>query len=487
MRRLSSLRLLILLVLHTATYPGAADAATSVWVMESLEFRLTRLTTGGEPIWTRDFRQSEAIGVDPADASVWATEVRDNTLLKISAVGSVLRHVPDVSRPVPIPHGSLVTLPAFLAVDPNDGSVWVNGTRQVTKFTRAGCELFRAATAFDFISSIAIDPRDGSVWIADGGGLAGRKIVKLDARGREVFRAASVAFASSSSHQVAVDPRDGSVWYVQHFAGIAVKRASDGTLLTTVSGLGSPAAIDVDATDGSVWVADVLGGVVKLDTEGRELIRKAVGPAPRALRINPDDGSVWVGVQGALVILSPNGDVRTTLNGFGMPIALAIADVSEPRLARVDAATGVATGVGARATASDMHLAGQFTVPADIDLTTATVTVKSALEGQCGAGERVRGLPLTPPPLPWNNTGRAGFEDRSTPNFTLVDLRSTGGGEYAFRLKIGDATIEAPESCPVAPLTTTIEIHDALATPLVVTMENLWRCFGGAVKSLRTP
>jgi PKD repeat protein len=89
----------------------------------------------------------------------------------------------------------------------------------------------------------------------------------------------------------------------------------DGSEILTVSGFYSPGqGISVDQTDGSVWVADQFNNeVVKLDTNGNELVRVNVGSLPYFVVANPVDGGVWVAfdyaTEGPIKRLDSSGNV----------------------------------------------------------------------------------------------------------------------------------------------------------------------------------
>jgi streptogramin lyase len=298
---------LFILSYHTLSLAVQPDE-TFVWIMqgERQPSILTKLTSGGTMLWQLEpeFGQSLAIGIDPHDGSVWAPNLSNNELFKVDAFGKILFRIPGLEGDI-------------LNVDPNDGSVWFGGPNenQVVKLNADGVELFRVS-GFDFPSSFVVDPYDSSVWVADGGGAAGRKLVKLTANGEELFRRDVPGFFSNAPQQIDVYSVDGSVWH-GGFNDV-FKWTADGALLIRLGGFDRPVSVAVDQRDGSVWVADLsvvsTGAVVKLDSEGNELIRKDLGIVPLAVSVDSDDGSVWVGtggddIDGAVFKLSPNGEI----------------------------------------------------------------------------------------------------------------------------------------------------------------------------------
>jgi DNA-binding beta-propeller fold protein YncE len=93
------------------------------------------------------------------------------------------------------------------------------------------------------------------------------------------------------------------------------------SLIKTVSGFyNTGSSLSVDQADGSVWIADTdHNEVVKLDTDGVELVRVNVGPEPRFVVANPTDGGAWVaiGIYGV-----PSAEPLKRLDADGNVIAI---------------------------------------------------------------------------------------------------------------------------------------------------------------------
>jgi len=301
----------------------SSQSNTFVWVLNDGDRigkdHLIKMTVGGEEQWRTQFGSGRAIGVDPRDGNVWASEGyvdqrNTNQLVKLNFDGIAVRRVQG--------YGS-----GAIGVNANDGGVWVRAPDgNVAKLNADGLELLRVP-GFDAPASIAVDPNDNSVWIADGGGAAGRKVVKLDSNGQEQFRRNTPGFYSNAPQQIGVDPRDGSAWHSGF--GDVFKLSASGAVLAQVGGFDRPTSVAIDARDGSVWVTDfsvtTSGAVVKLDQDGNELLRKDLGFPPHVAAVNPEDGSVWVSIDDALIILSSDGQVLDIVSADGIPRAIVFA------------------------------------------------------------------------------------------------------------------------------------------------------------------
>jgi hypothetical protein len=151
-----------------------------------------------------------------------------------------------------------------------------------------------------------------------------------------------------------------------------------------------------------------------------------------------------------------------------------------------------------------IHIAGEFTTPVPIDLSTATVTVEAVLNelGEGGAGEltsRADGAPLLPLELVSNNSrrpfgGRFISASGARPQFLLdIDRRPRDGNRYLVRLKIDRIAIRfLPKLCPhlgqvdsLTEIETRFVIHDGQGEPAVFAETGLWRCGTGG--TLRLP
>jgi DNA-binding beta-propeller fold protein YncE len=310
--------------------------ASYAWVMDRgerlNEDYLVKMCPNGVKLIMIQFGQSGAIGADPNTGNIWAPELNDrgyineNQILKYDAEGNLLARYQGYRSSV-------------IAVDPNDGSVWVGlvNENQVVRLDSEG-EPILVLSGFQAPRSIAVDQSDNSIWVADDG--RNDKLVHLSVEGADLFRTPTEGFFSDCPHQIAVDPHTRNVWYSGSFIESVFLLSNDGELLAEISGFDSPVAIAVSPHDSSAWVADFsidqTGAVVKLDSSGQLLLRKVLEKPPRSIAVDPFGKTVWVGIEGALVILSPQGDISETFSDFNMPYSFAFVEIPNTFSAKVD-------------------------------------------------------------------------------------------------------------------------------------------------------
>jgi probable HAF family extracellular repeat protein len=155
-------------------------------------------------------------------------------------------------------------------------------------------------------------------------------------------------------------------------------------------------------------------------------------------------------------------------------------------LATKEQFNGKAIGVGAGEEKATVEIVGTFTSPIDLDLSAATLTISSLLNERAGAGELVRGLPLTLTAVPESHRDLAQFVDQSRPNPASVTILNAGAGKFIFRIKVDDAAINSPQQLAPIPLTTSFRLDAASKPPITVSTERSWIGFGPSHRFLKT-
>ena len=89
----------------------------------------------------------------------------------------------------------------------------------------------------------------------------------------------------------------------------------------------------------------------------------------------------------------------------------------------------------------------------------ATLTITNLLNEQAGSGELAQGLPLVLTAAPGSRRNLALFVDQSRPNIVSVTIQDAGSGKFIFRIKVNDATINSPQTCSPARLTTSFRLE----------------------------
>jgi streptogramin lyase len=313
--------------------------AFSIWVMDAgnvlNETHLVKLCPGGQQLSQMQFGQSGGFGIDPARDILWAPELGDVDQIHYNEIVQLDNRANLIDRF----QGYRADR---LAVDPRDGSVWVNAwisTEQRTRLIKLAPngKPLRAAEGFSQVYSLALDPRDGSLWVADG---VNRTLTHLSADGERLFEMPTPGhFFSNAAHQIAVDPRNGDVWFTTSRPSLVHRLSAGGEKLLETGGLSSPVAVTIDPISGNVWVADYdllgSGAIVKLAADGRMLLTQALPSHALSAVVNPFDGTLWVGVDGELLRYDDEGNVLGRIGGLNQPVSLAFAPSGNDWLTRL--------------------------------------------------------------------------------------------------------------------------------------------------------
>lgn len=316
--------ILCTLLLYTTEMLDVRLPTSYIWVMdkgESLdETLLVKMCSNGTRLLQVQFGQSGAIGIDPHDGSIWAPELNDaerlnfDQIVKIDNNGNVIKRIQGYRT-------------STLAVDPKDGSIWIGlpNEDQIVKLDSKG-EKILSVSGFSAPASLSVDPRNSSVWVADGSGYT-RKLVHLTADGAVLFEIETSGFFSNAPHQIAIDPHDGTIWYTGFHSGKTSKLSADGQLLAEINGFDRPVSVTINPSDGSSWVADYSvdssGAVVKINSAGKIILKLTFENPPRVVGVNPFDETVWVGIEGAMVIISDEGEILKIVTDFTLPKSIA--------------------------------------------------------------------------------------------------------------------------------------------------------------------
>jgi hypothetical protein len=155
-------------------------------------------------------------------------------------------------------------------------------------------------------------------------------------------------------------------------------------------------------------------------------------------------------------------------------------------LATKEQFNGKASGVGSGEENTAVEIDGTFTSLTDLDLSAATLTITSSLNELAGGSELVSGLPVVLTAVPGSRRNFAVFADPSRPNFASVTILDAGAGKFLFRIKVNPATINSPQNCSPALLTTGFRLDAAGKPPIIVSTERSWFCFGLSNEFLET-
>jgi len=147
--------------------------------------------------------------------------------------------------------------------------------------------------------------------------------------------------------------------------------------------------------------------------------------------------------------------------------------------------SGKANGVG-RPSRTGIAMVGTFTLDRPLDLDAATaVTITHLLSDGI---HDVAGLPLTLPAECCNNAKTAYFKTAvGRGPIARVTIGARGGDEFTLRIEVSQASSEPSDQCPDATLTTALLVHDGGNSPVAVTTQQPWLCFGTGDQYLKSP
>src|ERR671922_1184582 len=253
-RRLLLLSCLAVSILITAVFCMSlvsvlGKPASYVWVMDAGDFKnetyLVKMCPTGNRLLQIQFGQSGEIDIDPRTNIVWASEIGDVDNIHFEQVVQIDHEGNIIDRFQGYPS-------TFMAVDPRDGSVWLNPMEArglIAKIASNG-KLIRKVGGFSSPYAVELDPRDGSLWVADGGS---RTLIHISADGEKLFEMRIPGyFFSSAPDQLAIEPESGNLWFTTAGPGMLHKISPDGAILFETGGFSSPVAVTINPVNRNV-------------------------------------------------------------------------------------------------------------------------------------------------------------------------------------------------------------------------------------------
>ena len=230
-----------------------------------------------DPTIIPNLTQAQTAEVNPRDGSVW---------IAVSAANTVYKFNPSSGDFIPIPN---IKRPHSVSINPVDGTAWIGGLDVVVKVSAEGQVLATIPGVYE--PEVAVNLTDGSCWVTDSRG----KIARYDASGALVVTSPAKL---TEPKYVTVNSKTGDAWVADMQANVLVKLDANGRELVRLTDIPLPTSPRVNSQDGSLWVVADSSSLIKLSANGQKIqeIQNA-GLAILAISLNPKDGSLWIADQ----------------------------------------------------------------------------------------------------------------------------------------------------------------------------------------------
>ncbi|MGH8582481.1 MAG: Ig-like domain-containing protein [Gammaproteobacteria bacterium] len=286
------------------------DSVDALWVAESARALKIARVDGTVLFEIPDAGALTSLVIDASRATLWA--YGQNTLYTYDFAGQ-----PRLAAPLPSAGNEddhdeeekddNESTDVRLAVDPNDGSVWLARHKHLYHLDVQGRVLTTVVLA-KTIQGLSFDPSRGQVWVA-----TKKHLSAYDAMGQRVQHL--IPNGSPRLNDIAYDSSLDVVWVAEHRHRIRRYRAQDGGLQLEVKVAKHPDSLAPDL-HGGLWVgADEV--LIKLDAEGREVLRRKPFSGEEeeiiSLAADPVDGGIWVAAKRAIRYVEANGQARPRL------------------------------------------------------------------------------------------------------------------------------------------------------------------------------
>jgi DNA-binding beta-propeller fold protein YncE len=282
---------------------------------------------GGFP----EFIQPNGVDIYRADGSTWVIDFYADTLTKFDRYGNKLFQTTPPNDEEPT-----LRQPTSLAVNQNDGSVWVADYthKRVVRFDESGV-IKGTVTGFSYPRSVSIVESTGDCWVTD----EGRDSIYLfdgDLAGEANVAAAGITVVGFDTPRVVKAIGDGGCWVLDIGKGELVHVGSNGAIIATVTGLGTPTSVapspvgDVllvtDAFHGAVFAIDAeVTGTESLKSVGNVFVDGILNPAH--ISVDRDRGHVFITETGEDRVVEYDADTGEVVLEYGHlegPIATAL-------------------------------------------------------------------------------------------------------------------------------------------------------------------
>ena len=244
----------------------AVDAAGNIWVTNSHDNTITKLSSSGVLIGTYPVGGSNPIGIAiDASGNPWITNIYSGTVTKMSPSGSILG-----------------TYPAGITID-SSGNVWISnawGSNYITKLSSSG-SMIGTYYPGQFPVGVAIDASN-NLWVAN---TNSNTVAELSPSGAIIG-----SFPITNSPSVPAIDSTGNIWVPNNTS--VVKLSPSGSPIAAYTIDTGEHAMALDSSD-NVWITNVNNNsLTELSPDGTVLNTYQVGSQPYAPIIDAK-GDVW--------------------------------------------------------------------------------------------------------------------------------------------------------------------------------------------------
>lgn len=306
-------------------FTGGAYAQYSGECWAADYYNVFKISANGEAIAIQGFSQPLSLSINPKDGSIWVADTDAVRVRKLSAAGQDLFELNSTSTPP-----AFTTNPGSLSVDPRDGSCWVAVFDTIYKYSADGKQLAKVEGFNEPV--VAVNPLNGDCWVADS---SNARVVRLSAAGGQLAEIQIPDLTQPKS--ISVNPKDGSCWVLDAFTRKLVRFSPGGqTALEIVVLSGSTAIMSTAVSasvDGGCWVAVMIDmmndAVIKLDANGKQVLKVDGFQMPSGLASDPKDGGCWVANTngGQIAKITSSGQIASNIENLTYPKVVAVAPV----------------------------------------------------------------------------------------------------------------------------------------------------------------
>lgn len=231
-----------------------------------------------DPTNISNLTQAQTAEVNPRDGTVWIAVSAANTVYKFNPSSGEFIEIPNIKKPHSV------------SINPVDGTAWIGGHDVVVKAWANATNDKGVLATIDGVHEpeVAVNPTDGSCWVTDSRG----KIARYDSNGALV---ATSPVKLTEPKYVTVNSKTGEAWVADTQASILVKLDANGRELLRLTDIPLPISPRVNSQDGSLWVVANSSMLIKLSANGQKI--KEISNAGQyilAISVNPKDGSLWI-------------------------------------------------------------------------------------------------------------------------------------------------------------------------------------------------